>query len=33
MGDGTIGLPAPEPLPNDDMDMPYFIVGDEAFPL
>jgi len=31
--DGTAGLPPPEPLPNDDRDMPFFIVGDEAFPL
>ena len=30
---GTIGLPPPEPLPNDDVDMCYFIVGYEAFPL
>lgn len=30
---GTLGLPAPDPLPDDDRDMPYFIVGDEAFPL
>jgi hypothetical protein len=30
---GTIGFPAPEPLPNDDQDTPYFIVADDAFPL
>ncbi len=29
----TLGLPAPDPLPNDDMDTPYFLVGDDAFPL
>lgn len=31
--DGTIGFPEPDPLPNDDTDMPYFIIGDDAFPL
>lgn len=30
---GTLGLPPPDPLPNDDQDTPYFIVGDDAFPL
>ena len=25
--DDTIGFPAAEPLPQDDQDMPYFIVG------
>jgi hypothetical protein len=30
---GTLSIPAPEPLPQDDIDMPYFIVGDDAFPL
>lgn len=30
---GTIRFPAPEPLPGDDRDMPYFIIGDDAFPL
>ncbi|XP_041373464.1 uncharacterized protein LOC121386580 [Gigantopelta aegis] len=29
----TLGLPPPEPLPNDDKDTPYFLVGDDAFPL
>ena len=28
-----IGLPPPEPLPGDDRDLPYFFVGDDAFPL
>jgi hypothetical protein len=31
--DGTLHMPNPEPLPNDDTPMPYFIVGDDAFPL
>ena len=31
--EGRLGLPAPEPLPNDDKDIPYFLVGDDAFPL
>ena len=31
--DGDIGFPDPEPLPNDDRDMPYFFMGDDAFPL
>lgn len=30
---GTLGLPPPEPLPYDNRNVPYFIVGDEAFPL
>ena len=30
---GTLGLPPPAPMPNDDQDTPYFIVGDDAFPL
>ena len=31
--DDTIGFPAAEPLAQDDQDMPYFIVGDDAFAL
>jgi len=31
--DGSIGLPEAEPLPNDVKCMPYYIVGDDAFPL
>ena len=30
---GTLSWPDPEPLPGDDRDMPYFLVGDDAFPL
>jgi hypothetical protein len=29
----TIGFPPPEPLPNDDRNMPFFLAGDDAFPL
>ena len=29
----TIQFPDAEPLPGDDRDMPYFIAGDDAFPL
>lgn len=28
-----VGLPPPEPLPNGTRPIPYFLVGDEAFPL
>jgi hypothetical protein len=31
--DGTISFPDPEPLPNDNEDVPYFLVGDDAFAL
>nr|XP_054757882.1 uncharacterized protein LOC129263998 [Lytechinus pictus] len=30
---GTLGLPDPEPLPDDDRGTPYFLIGDDAFPL
>ena len=30
---GTIGFPAADPLPNDDIPMSYFIIGDDDFPL
>eukprot|EP00057_Strongylocentrotus_purpuratus_P028550 XP_011683024.1 PREDICTED: putative nuclease HARBI1 [Strongylocentrotus purpuratus] len=30
---GTIGFPPPEPLPNDDRDSGFFLLGDNAFPL
>ena len=29
----TLGLPPPDALPNDNRDTPYFLVGDDAFPL
>ena len=29
--DGPIGFPAPDPLPNDFKDVPYFFVVDDAF--
>ena len=31
--DGTLGLPAPRPLPGDDKPVPFYIVGDDAFAL
>ncbi|XP_052256439.1 uncharacterized protein LOC127861800 [Dreissena polymorpha] len=31
--DGSIGIPDPQPFPNDTVDMPYFSVGDDAFSL
>ncbi|XP_052271808.1 uncharacterized protein LOC127872525 [Dreissena polymorpha] len=31
--DGTLGFPDPDPIPNDDQDMPNFILGDDAFGL
>ena len=31
--DITIGVLEPDPLPDDDRDFPYLIVGDDAFPL
>jgi hypothetical protein len=30
---GTIGFPAPRPLPGHQVPMPHYIVGDDAFPL
>ena len=30
---GDIGFPDAEPLPNDDRNIPYFFIGDDAFPL
>ncbi|XP_041347198.1 uncharacterized protein LOC121367114 [Gigantopelta aegis] len=30
---GDIGFPPAEPLPNDDRDMPYFFIGNDAFAL
>ena len=31
--DGSIGFPDPAPIPNDDRNMPYFLIGDDAFGL
>ena len=29
--EGRLGLPPPELLPNDDHDVLYFLIGDDAF--
>ena len=29
----ALGLPDPDPLPGDDRPLPYFVIGDDAFPL
>lgn len=31
--DGTIGIPAAEPIPGEDRALPYYILGDDAFAL
>ena len=31
--DGSIGFPAADNLPGDDNNIPYFIIGDDAFSL
>jgi len=31
--EGTLGLPEPDHLPHDDVDIPFFLVGDNAFAL
>lgn len=31
--DNSIAFPAADPLPNDDIPTPYFILGDDAFGL
>ena len=28
---GVLGIPDPDPLPGDDVDTPYYFVGDDAF--
>jgi hypothetical protein len=33
LADGAIGLPAPDRLPGDDQDTPYFLLADDAFAL
>ena len=30
---GTLGLPDPDPLPNDNEPVHYFFIGDDAFPM
>ena len=31
--EGNLGIPPNEPLPNDDIPLPYAIIADDAFPL
>ena len=31
--EGQLGIPPDEPLPNDDIPLPYAIIADDAFPL
>ena len=31
--DGTINFPGPEPLPHNVEPVPYYILGDDAFPM
>ena len=33
LADNTLGFPAPCRLPHDTYDVPFFIIGDDAFPL
>ena len=33
MDDNSIGFPPPSPITNDDRNMPYFIVANDAFPM
>ena len=33
MDRGTLGIPAPDHLPNDDRYIPYYIIADDAFSL
>ena len=33
LDNGSIRFPAPDPLPNDTKNMPYFFIGDDAFAL
>lgn len=29
--DGTINLPPPQPMTNDDREIPFFMLADDAF--
>lgn len=33
INNGTFGLPEQEPLPDNNVDMPYYIIADDAFAL
>lgn len=33
LDDNSLNFPQPQPFPKDDEPMPFFIIGDDAFPL
>jgi hypothetical protein len=33
LDDGSLNIPTQQPYPHDDEPMPFFMIGDDAFPL